>query len=136
VTTTSESTHQEFPAVDRVAEELRVDLLRAARAHAAARPRLLSRRGIIGSIVAVALVGTPASLAGAGVFDPEPALISYECIDAKAELEPLNPVTGVPTEGPAAPVAVTMEPLVIPDNPCAGDSRAPLPPLPASRSRD
>jgi hypothetical protein len=128
VMTTSKSPDQDFPAVDRVAAELRGDLVRAARAHAAARPRLLSRRGIIGSIVAVGLVGAPAGLAASGVFSADPVPITFECADAKAELESLDTVAGAPTVGPGAPGAVVEEPSGTPANPCV--EKVDLPPLP------
>jgi hypothetical protein len=133
VTTTSEHTHQDFPAVDRVAEELRDDLMRAARAHSDARPRLLRRRRILGGIVAVTLIGAPAGLAGAGVFDSESAVISYECNAARAELEPLEPMAGLPVDGPGAPEQVLEETWEIPGDVCApAPERTRLPALPGS----
>jgi hypothetical protein len=91
----------EFPAVDRVREDLRADLMRAARAHPRTRSRR-RRRLLVLSIAA--LVATPASLAAAGVFDP--AEVTYECPDS----QPRNAVAGAPVEGPGQPAQVAPEP--------------------------
>jgi hypothetical protein len=106
-----------FPAVERLRDELRADLLRAARANPHARPPLSRRRAVL-AVAAVSLVAAPAALAGAGVFGSS-ADIEYECAEAEKLHEGSEPVLGAPVNGPGAPQSVVVEePAGPPDNPC------------------
>jgi hypothetical protein len=105
-------TEARFPAVDRLREELRADLMRAARGN----PRARSRRRRLLVLAVAAVLATPASLAAAGVFDSNG--VDYECPEA----QPINTrgaVVGAPAEGPGQPQQVAPEPArPAPDNPC------------------
>ena len=105
-------TEARYPAVDRLRQELRADLMRAARANPHARSR---RRRLIVLAVAAALA-TPASLAAAGAFDSD--RVDYECPEAR-QLDGRGAVAGAPAEGPGRPQQVAPEPArPAPDNPC------------------
>jgi hypothetical protein len=106
-------TKTRFPAVDRLREQLRADLMRAAQANPHARPR---RRRRLLVLAIAALLATPASLAAAGVFDsPE---VAYECPEAR-QLNAPGAVAGAPAEGPGQPERVSPEPeRPAPENPC------------------
>jgi hypothetical protein len=106
-----------FPAVNRLRETLRADLMRAARTNAHTQPRFFRRRRVI-AVVVVLLAVTPAALAGAGVFDDSPAEVEYECPEAAKEHEGSKVRVGEPAEGPGAPVSVEHEPPGQPENPC------------------
>lgn len=108
---TRERAERQFPAVERLRDELRADLLRAVRANPGARSRL-SRRQRVGALAAVAVLAVPGGLAAAGAFDS--AEIEYEC--PAAEL-PQTPELGVPVEGGGS-VAVE-PPGAVPENPCS-----------------
>ena len=106
-------TESRFPAVARLREELRVDLMRAVQAN----PHTRSRRRRRLLVVAVAaLLATPASLAAAGVFDSSG--VDYEC-PAAQQPNDRGAVIGAPAEGPGQPASVEPEPgRSAPDNPC------------------
>ncbi len=106
-------TESRFPAIDRLREELRADLMRAAQANPRARSR---RRRRLLAVAVAALLATPASLAVAGVFDsPE---VAYEC-PAAQQVNGRDAVAGAPAEGPGQPARVAPEPeRPAPDNPC------------------
>ena len=112
-----ERAERHFPAVEQLRDDLRANLLRAARTNPAARSRL-SRRQRVGALAAVAVLALPGGLAVAGVFDsPE---VQYEC--PRAELPPLTEVeAGVPVDGGGS----VMEELpgVLPENPCSDQRR-------------
>jgi hypothetical protein len=114
---TNDADETRFPAVERLRDELRADLLSAARANPRVRTPFFRRRPVL-AVAAVSLVAAPAALAGAGVFSSS-ADIEYEC--AEAEKLHLNSevVLGAPAEGPGAPESVVEEkPAAPPDNPC------------------
>lgn len=105
---TNNADETRFPAVDRLREELRTDLMRAVRANPRARSRFFRRRGVV-AIAAVSLLATPAALAGAGVFDSA-SDIEYECAEAEQLHEGSEVVPGAPpVEGPDAPDSVAQE---------------------------
>jgi hypothetical protein len=104
-----------FPAVDRLRETLRADLMRAARTNPRMRPRFFRRRRVMAVVVALLAV-TPAALAGAGVFD-SPDNIEYECSEKKQH-EDSKVVVGAPVEGPGAPGSVRPEAPTQPEDPC------------------
>jgi hypothetical protein len=104
-------TEARFPAVDRLRQELRADLMRAARA----KPRARSRRRRLLVVAVAALMATPASLAAAGAFDSD--RVDYECPEAR-KLNGRDAVVGAPVQGPGKP-RVTPEPArPAPNNPC------------------
>jgi hypothetical protein len=103
-----------FPAVDRLRETLRADLMRAARTNPRARSRFRRRRLIAVFVVLLAIV--PAALAGAGVFDS--ADVEYECSKAEKQHEDSRVVVGAPVEGPDAPGSVRQETPTQPEDPC------------------
>jgi hypothetical protein len=112
---TNHSDETRFPAVDRLREELRADLMRAARANP--RPRFFRRRGVV-AVAVVSLVAAPAALAGAGVFGSS-ADVEYECAEAEELHEDAELVLGAPAEGPDAPESVVQEePTRAPEDPC------------------
>ena len=112
---TNHSDETRFPAVDRLREELRADLMRAARANP--RARFFRRRGVV-AVAVVSLVAAPAALAGAGVFGSS-ADIEYECAAAEELHEDSEVVLGAPAEGPDAPKSVVAEePTRTPEDPC------------------
>lgn len=106
-----------FPAVETLRDELRDDLLRAARANPHARPPFFRRRGAL-AVAAVTLVAAPAAMAGAGVFGSS-ADIEYECAEAEKLHQDSELMLGAPVEGPGAPKSVVEEKAAAPpDNPC------------------
>ena len=106
-----------FPAVERLRDELRADLLRAARANPRVRPPFFRRRAVL-AVAAVSLVAAPAALAGAGVFGSS-ADIEYECAEAEKLHEDSELALGPPVDGPGAPESVVDEERAAPpDNPC------------------
>ncbi len=105
-----------FPAVDRLRETLRADLMRAARTNPRARSRFFRRRRVI-AVVVVLLAVIPAALAGAGVFDSS-ADVEYECPEAEKQHEDSKVVVGAPVEGPDAPESVVQEERGQPEDPC------------------
>ena len=115
-------TDARFPAVDRLRQELRADLMRAARAN----PHARSRRRRLLVVAVAALLATPASLAAAGAFDSDG--VDYECPEAQ-QLNGRGAVVGAPAEGPGQPQQVAPEPArPAPDNPCdRGHDRKPTP---------
>lgn len=114
---TNRSDEARFPAVDRLREELRADLMRAARANPRARSRFFRRRGIV-AVAVVSLVAAPAALAGAGVFGSS-AEVEYECAEAEELHEDSEVQPGAPAEGPEAPGPVVQEePTRAPEHPC------------------
>jgi hypothetical protein len=113
---TNHADETRFPAVDRLRETLRADLMRAARTNARPRFRFFRRRRVI-AVVVVLLAVIPAALAGAGVFD-SPDNIEYECPEAEKQHEGSKVVVGAPVEGPGAPGSVEPEGPTQPEDPC------------------
>ena len=113
---TNHADETRFPAVDRLRETLRADLMSAARTNPRARSRFFRRRRVM-AVVVVLLAVTPAALAGAGVFD-SPADAEYECSEAKKQHEESKIVVGAPAEGPDAPESVVQEEPGQPEDPC------------------
>jgi len=113
---TNHADETRFPAVDRLRETLRIDLMRAARTNPHSRTRFFRRRRVM-AVVVVLLAVTPAALAGAGVFD-SPDEVEYECAEAEKEHEDLKVVVGAPIEGPDAPKSVVPEKPGQPEDPC------------------
>ena len=113
-------THQidetRFPAVDRLRETLRADLMRAVRTNHRAQSRFFRRRRMI-AVVVVLLVLIPAALAAAGVFDSS-ADVEYECSEAEKQHDDSKVVVGAPVEGPGAPGSVRQEAPTQPEDPC------------------
>ncbi|MGH2827802.1 MAG: hypothetical protein ACRDKF_12635 [Actinomycetota bacterium] len=105
-----------FPAVDRLRETLRADLMRAARTNPSVRSRFFRRRRVI-AVVVVLLALIPAALAGAGVFDSHPD-VEYECSEAEKQHDDSKVVVGAPVEGPDAPDSVEQEKPSQPEDPC------------------
>jgi len=105
-----------FPAVDRLRETLRADLMLAARTNPQARSRFFRRRRVM-AVVVVLLAVTPAALAGAGVFE-SPDEVEYECAEAEKQHEDSKVVVGAPVEGPDAPKSVVQEEPGQPEDPC------------------
>jgi hypothetical protein len=106
-------TESRFPAVARLREELRADLMGAVRANPHARSR---RRRRLLVVAVTALLATPASLAAAGVFDSSG--VEYECPAAQPP-DGRGAVVGAPAEGPGQPARVEPEPeRSAPANPC------------------
>jgi hypothetical protein len=114
---TNHADETRFPAVERLRDELRADLLHAARANPRVRPPFFRRRAVL-AVGVLSLVATPAALAGAGVFDSS-ADIEYECAEAEKLLEDSELALGPPVEGPGAPGSVVEEERAAPPaNPC------------------
>jgi hypothetical protein len=105
-----ERAEQQYPAVERLREDLRANLLRAARGHAGSRIRL-SRRQRVGVLAAIGVLVVPGGMAVARALDsPE---VEYECPSASLPGEvrvgvPVNSFTPVATEPPGP----------MPENPC------------------
>jgi len=113
---TNHADETRFPAVDRLRETLRADLMRAARTNPRAGSRFFRRRRVM-AVVVVLLALIPAALAGAGVFD-SPADVEYECPEAEKQHEDSKVVVGAPVEGPDAPGSVEGEEPTQPEDPC------------------
>ena len=105
-----------FPAVDRLRETLRADLVRAARTNPRAQSRFFRRRRMI-AVVVVLLALIPAALAGAGVFDSHPD-VEYECPEAEKQHDDSKVVVGAPVKGPDAPDSVEQEKPSQREDPC------------------
>ena len=113
---TNHAEETRFPAVDRLRETLRADLMRAARTNPSPRPRFFRRRRVI-AVVVVLLALIPAALAGAGVFDSHPD-VKYECPEAEKQHDDSKLVVGAPVKGPDAPDSVEQEKPREPEDPC------------------
>jgi hypothetical protein len=103
---------QQYPAVDQLGEALRVNLLRAARAHPQTRTRL-SRGQRVGVLAAIGLFAVPGAIAVAAVIDSPQ--VDYQC--RRAQPPPDADVrAGVPVDS-VAPIAEE-PPGTAPVNPC------------------
>jgi hypothetical protein len=107
----NEQAEPRFPAVERLHDELRVNLLRAVRAHPHARWSL-SRRQRVGVFAVIGLLAVPGGIAAAQLLD-SPA-VDYQC--PRAAPPPDAEVrAGVPVGSVTRPAE---EPGTLPTNPC------------------